>query len=179
MLVGGGMCFSLLAAEGYEVGDSIVEPDYFDPLAELLRGEAGDRLVLPVDVVAADRFAPDATAKTVDVASMEDDLLGLDIGPRTAAQFGDVIAGSAAVFWNGPMGVFEWEPFRVGTAAVAAAVAGSDAFSVAGGGDSIAALRLLGREGDLAHLSTGGGAGLELLEGRTLPGVKALERWAL
>lgn len=179
MLVGGGMCYSLLAAEGYDVGRSIVEPDYFDALGEILRGEMGDRLVLPVDVVAADRFAPDATATTLDVASMEDDLLGLDIGPRTAAQFGDVIAGSGAVFWNGPMGAFEWEPFRSGTASVAAALAGSDAFSVAGGGDSVAALRLLGGEVDLTHLSTGGGAGLELLEGRTLPGVKALERWAL
>ena len=178
MLVGGGMCFSLLAADGYEVGDSIVEPDYLDSLREILRGATGDRLVLPVDVVAADRFAPDATATILDAASMEDGLLGLDIGPRTAEQFGDVVTGSAAVFWNGPMGVFEWEPFRSGTATVAAAVAGSDAFTVAGGGDSVAALRLLGREEDLTHLSTGGGAGLELLEGRTLPGVEALGRWA-
>ena len=178
MLVGGGMCFSLLAADGYEVGASLVEPDHLDSLAEILRGELGDRLVLPVDIVAADRFAPDAAATTLDAASMEGDLMGLDIGPRTAERFAEVIAGSAAVFWNGPMGVFEWETFRSGTAAVAAAVAGADAFTVAGGGDSVAALRMLGRERDLDHLSTGGGAGLELLQGRVLPGVEALEKWS-
>ena len=179
MLIGGGMCFSLLAADGNEVGGSLVEPDYFDALAEILQGELGDRLVLPVDVVVADRFPPDATPTTLDVKSMEEGLTGLDIGPRTAEQFAEVIAGSAAVFWNGPMGVFEWEAFRSGTAAVATAMAGSDAFTVAGGGDSVAALRMLGRDKDLGHLSTGGGAGLELLQGRVLPGVKALERWSL
>ena len=178
MLVGGGMCYSLLAVEGYEVGDSLVEPDHFDALGELMRGSTGDRLVLPVDVVAADKFAPDAGARTVDIAAMEKGLMGLDIGPRTAQLFADVIAGSAAVFWNGPMGVFEWAPFRAGTAAVAAAVAGSDAFTVAGGGDSVASLRLLVKQGELSHLSTGGGAGLELLQGRTLPGVQALEAWS-
>ena len=178
MLVGGGMCYSLLAVEGYEVGDSLLEPDYLDPLGELMRGERGDHLVLPLDVVAADRFAPDATARTVGIAAMEKGLMGLDIGPRTAELFADVIAGSAAVFWNGPMGVFEWKPFRGGTAAVAASVAASTAFTVAGGGDSVAALRLLGREGDVSHLSTGGGAGLELLQGRALPAVQALEAWS-
>lgn len=178
MLVGGGMCFSLLAADGYEVGDSLVEPDYFDSLAEILRGELGDRLVLPIDIVAADRFAPDASSTTLDASSLDEDSLGLDIGPRTAERFAEVIAGSAAVFWNGPMGVFEWESFRLGTAALAEAVADSNAFTVAGGGDSVAALRMLGRESDLDHLSTGGGAGLELLQGRVLPGVKALERWS-
>lgn len=175
MLVGGGMCFSFLAVEGYEVGDSLLETDYLDPLGELLSGDRGDRLVLPVDVVAADRFAPDAGARTVGIAAMEEGLIGLDIGPRTAELFSDVIAGSAAVFWNGPMGVFEWERFREGTDAVATALATSKAFTVAGGGDSVAALRLLGREGELSHLSTGGGAGLELLQGRALPAVQALE----
>ena len=179
LLVGGGMSFSLLAADGYKVGGSLVEPDYFDSLAEILQGELGDRLVLPVDVLAADRFAPDATPTTLDARSMEEGLMGLDIGPRTAEQFAELIAGSGAVFWNGPMGVFEWEAFRSGTAAVATAVARSDAFTVAGGGDSVAALRMLGRESDLDHLSTGGGAGLELLQGRVLPGVKAIERWSL
>ena len=178
MLVGGGMCFSLLAARGVDVGASPVEPDRLDALAGLLSSEAGERIVLPVDVVAADRFAPDADAAEVDAASIGDGRMGLDIGPRTAERFAEVIAGSGSVFWNGPMGVFEWERFRGGTAAVAAAAAGSEAFSVAGGGDSAAALRMLGREGDLTHLSTGGGAGLELLEGRVLPGVEALERWA-
>lgn len=178
MLVGGGMCFSLLAADGYEVGDSLVEPDHFDSLAEILHGELGDRLVLPLDIVAGDRFAADATATALDAASMEEGSMGLDIGPRTAERFAEVVGGSGAVFWNGPMGVFEWEPFRSGTAAVAGAVAGSDAFTVAGGGDSVAALRMLGREDDLDHLSTGGGAGLELLQGRVLPGVEALARWS-
>lgn len=178
MLVGGGMCFSLLAADGYEVGDSLVEPDHYESLAGILHGEWGDRLVLPLDIVAADRFAADATATTLDATSMEEGSMGLDIGPRTAERFAEVVGGSAAVFWNGPMGVFEWEPFRSGTAAVATAVAGSHAFTVAGGGDSVAALRMLGREDDLDHLSTGGGAGLELLQGRVLPGVEALGGWS-
>ena len=178
MLVGGGMCYSLLAVEGYEVGDSLLESDYLDSLAELLRGDYGDRLILPVDVVAADRFSSDATPRQVDVADMEEGLAGLDIGSRTAEMFADVIAGSGAVFWNGPMGVFEWEAFRAGTEAIAVAMSESDAFTVAGGGDSVAALRLSGREADPTHLSTGGGAGLELLQGRTLPSVAALEAWS-
>ncbi len=178
MLVGGGMCYSLLAVEGYEVGDSLLESDHLDSLAELLEGDYGDRLILPVDVVAADGFMPDATTRQVDVAAMEDGLAGLDIGSRTAGMFADVIAGSGAVFWNGPMGVFEWEAFRAGTEAIAVAMAESDAFTVAGGGDSVAAIRLAGREAELAHLSTGGGAGLELLQGRTLPSVAALEAWS-
>ena len=178
MLVGGGMCFSFLAVEGYEVGNSLVEPDYFESLSELLTTPVADRLVLPSDIVTADRFAEDAGAAAVGVSSIEEDTWGLDIGPATARQFAEVIGGSGSVFWNGPMGVFEWEAFRSGTATVADAMARSSAFRVAGGGDSVAALRMLGREADLDHLSTGGGAGLELLEGKTLPGVKGLERWA-
>ena len=178
MLVGGGMCFSLLAVEGYEVGNSLVEPDRFDSLRDLLATPAADRLVLPSDVVTADRLAEGARASSVGVKSIGEGAWGLDIGPATAEQFSEVIGGSGSVFWNGPMGVFEWEAFRAGTATVAAAVARSKAFRVAGGGDSVAALRLLGQEAGLDHLSTGGGAGLELLEGKTLPGVKALERWA-
>ena len=178
MLVGGGMCFSLLAVEGYEVGNSLVEQDRFDDLRELLGTREADRLVLPSDIRTADRFEERARASTVGVNSIGEGAWGLDIGPATAEQFSAVIGGSGSVFWNGPMGVFEWEAFRAGTATVAAAVARSPAFRVAGGGDSVAALRLLGREAELDHLSTGGGAGLELLEGKTLPGVKALERWA-
>ena len=177
VLVGGGMCFSLLAAEGYEVGESLVEPDRLDSLRRMLRGEHGDRIVLPADVVGADRFGPDAAAVVSDAASMSEQMVGLDIGPRAVDQFARVISGSGSVFWNGPMGVFEWERFRAGTAGVAAALAGSQAFTVVGGGDSVAALRLLGREGDVSHLSTGGGAGLQLLEGRELPAVRALQRW--
>ena len=178
MLVGGGMCFSFLAVEGYEVGNSLVEPDYFDSLDELLSTPEADRLVLPSDIVTADRFEEDADGVAVGVSSIEEGTWGLDIGPATARQFAEVIRGSGSVFWNGPMGVFEWEAFRSGTATVADAMARSGAFRVAGGGDSVAALRMLGREDDLDHLSTGGGAGLELLEGNTLPGVKGLERWA-
>ena len=178
MLIGGGMCFSLLAARGCEVGLSLVEPDHLESLRELMAGEAGQRIALPVDAAAADRFAPDAAFSAVDVESIGEGRMGLDIGPRTAERFAEVIAGAGSVFWNGPMGVFEWERFRAGTAAVAEAIASSEAFSAAGGGDSAAALRLLGLEGGVTHLSTGGGAGLELLQGRTLPGVAALERWA-
>ena len=178
LLVGGSMCFSLLAVEGYEVGNSLVEPDHFDSLRELLSAPAADRLVLPSDIVTADRFEEQAAATAVGVNSIEEGTWGLDIGPATAEQFAEVIGGSGSVFWNGPMGVFEWETFRAGTATVAAAMAGSSAFRVAGGGDSVAALRMLGRQDDLDNLSTGGGAGLELLEGKTLPGVKGLERWA-
>ena len=178
MLVGGGMCFSLLAVEGYEVGKSLVEPDRFDSLHELLSRPAADRLVLPSDIVTAEQFAEGAAATAVGVNSIEESAWGLDIGPATAEQFAEVIGGSGSVFWNGPMGVFEWEAFRAGTATVATAMARSSAFRVAGGGDSVAALRMLGCQADLDHLSTGGGAGLELLEGRTLPGVRGLERWA-
>jgi len=178
LLMGGGMCFSLLAVEGYEVGNSLVEPDHFDSLRELLSTPAADRLVLPSDIVTADRFDEDASSTAVGVNSIEEGTWGLDIGPATAEQFAEVIGGSGSVFWNGPMGVFEWEAFQAGTATVAAAMARSSGFRVAGGGDSVAALRMLGRQDDLDHLSTGGGAGLELLEGRTLPGVKGLERWA-
>jgi len=177
MLVGGGMCFSLLAAEGYEIGSSLIERDQIDVLKDILASEYGDRLALPVDLVVADRFAEDAATRTVDVDDVDHDWMGLDIGPETAAQFEAAIRGSASVFWNGPMGVFEWPAFRAGTAAVAEAVTNTSAFTVVGGGDSVAALRLLGLEDSLSHVSTGGGAGLELLEGKALPGVAALERW--
>ena len=177
MLVGGGMCFTLLAAEGFEIGSSIVERDQIDSLEEVLASDYGDRIVLPVDLVVADRFAEDAQNQIVGIGDVDDHWMGLDIGPRTAEQFAAAIMGSGSVFWNGPMGVFEWPAFRAGTAVVAQAVADTDAFTVAGGGDSVAALRLLGLESALGHLSTGGGAGLELLEGKRLPGVVALERW--
>ena len=177
MLVGGGMCFSLLAALGHEVGASLVEDDQIDTLRELLESEHGHRIVLPTDLVVADGFAAEAAHQVVDVGSVEDDVMGLDIGPVTADTFGSTIAESASVFWNGPMGVFEWEPFRAGTQTVAEAVAASPAFTVAGGGDSVAALRMFGLERSLSHVSTGGGAGLELLEGKVLPGVAALEKW--
>ena len=149
MLVGGGMCFTLLAAEGFEIGSSIVERDQIDSLEEVLASDYGDRIVLPVDLVVADRFAEDAQNQIVGIGDVDDHWMGLDIGPRTAEQFAAAIMGSGSVFWNGPMGVFEWPAFRAGTAVVAQAVADTDAFTVAGGGDSVAALRLLGLESAL------------------------------
>lgn len=177
MLVGGGMCFTLLRAEGYDVGGSLVEEEMIDTVREVLEGPGGDKIQLPTDVVVADRFAPDAATRLVEVDQIPDDMLGLDIGPATAARFAEVLGGAGSVFWNGPMGVFEWEAFRAGTVTVAQAMADSSAFTVVGGGDSVAALRMLGLDGRVSHVSTGGGAGLELLEGKPLPGVEVLERW--
>ena len=128
-------------------------------------------------MVVADRFAADAESKTVDVDAIDDGWMGLDIGPDTSETFASIVRGAESVFWNGPMGVFEWEPFREGTVAVARAMADCDGFTAIGGGDSVAAIRDIGLEGSVSHVSTGGGAGLELLEGRELPGVAVLERW--
>jgi phosphoglycerate kinase len=177
MLVGGGMCFTLLSARGYEIGSSLVEEDMLPVVERLLGGDHGGKIVLPEDIVVADRFAEDAATSIVDADAIPDDVMGLDIGPRTIEQFSGVIRSAHSLFWNGPMGVFEWEAFRAGTAGVADAVASCDGFTVVGGGDSVAAIRLLGREDDVSHVSSGGGAGLELLEGRDLPGVAALRRW--
>ncbi len=178
MLVGGGMCFTLLAARGYEVGSSLVEEDQVDSVRSLLDGPHGDRIRLPSDVVVADAFAEDAAPRIVAADEIPADMMGLDIGPETAESFSEVIRGAQSVFWNGPMGVFEWENFRAGTEAVAKAMAECGGFTAVGGGDSAAALRMLGMEDRVSHLSTGGGAGLELLEGKELPGVAVLERWA-
>jgi phosphoglycerate kinase len=178
MLVGGGMCFTLLAAGGYQIGDSLVEESMLGEVKDLLEGEVGGKIVLPLDIVAADRFASDADHSVVPATGIQSGTMGLDVGPETVRRFGDVVREAESVFWNGPMGVFEWDDFRAGTAGVAEAVAGSDGYTVVGGGDSVAALRMLGRENDVSHLSSGGGAGLEMLEGKTLPGVAALERWS-
>lgn len=177
MLVGGGMCFTLLAAEGYDVGDSLLEEDMVDEVRNLLESQWGSRVTLPSDIVVADRFAEDAAWEVVPATDMPRDGLGLDIGPATAALFASVVAGAGSVFWNGPMGVFEWEPFQAGTETVARAVAATEAFTVAGGGDSVAAIRQFGLEDTVSHLSTGGGASLEFLEGDALPGLVALEEW--
>ncbi len=176
MLVGGGMCFTFLAAQGRSVGSSLVEEDMVDTVAGLM-GEYPEKVVLPTDVVVADRFAAEAESKTVDVDAIDDGWMGLDIGPDTSETFASIVRGAESVFWNGPMGVFEWEPFREGTVAVARAMADCDGFTAIGGGDSVAAIREIGLEGSVSHVSTGGGAGLELLEGRELPGVAVLERW--
>jgi phosphoglycerate kinase len=177
MIVGGGMCFTLLQAQGYEVGNSLVEEPMIEVVADLLAGENGSKILLPVDVVAAESFAEDAAHEVVAVDAIPAASMGLDIGPRSIERFRTVIDDAASIFWNGPMGVFEWEAFRAGTAGVAAAMAETEGFTVIGGGDSVAAIRLLGREDQISHVSSGGGAGLELLEGKVLPGVAALERW--
>ena len=178
MLVGGGMCFTLLKAGGYSVGDSLVEESMVEEVKAILDGPGGSKIVLPDDLVVADRFAEDAAHRTVAGTAIPDGMMGLDIGPETVRRFGDVVEEASSVFWNGPMGVFEWESFRAGTAGVAAAVASSNGYTVVGGGDSVAALRLLGRDGDVSFVSSGGGAGLQMLEGKTLPGIAILERWS-
>ncbi|MFI5894820.1 phosphoglycerate kinase [Actinoplanes sp. NPDC051513] len=176
LLVGGGMCFTFLKAQGHEVGKSLLEEEMISTCASLL-AEAGDRLVLPVDVVAATAFAADADHDTVDISGIPADRLGLDIGPKSVALFAEAIAGAKTVFWNGPMGVFELAPFAAGTRGVAEAITKIDGFSVVGGGDSAAAVRTLGLdESAFGHISTGGGASLEYLEGKKLPGVEALDR---
>jgi len=177
MLVGGAMCFTMLVAEGYPVGDSLIEADMIEEAAEVLDGPHGDRLVLPTDIVVGEAFVAATPHRVVPATAMPDRMLGLDIGPETIERFSSVIGGSDTLFWNGPMGVFEWEAFAAGTRAVAGAVGDCAGFTVAGGGDSVAALRAFGLDGAVNHLSTGGGAGLKMLEGGTLPGLEALERW--
>jgi phosphoglycerate kinase len=174
LLVGGGMCFTFLAAQGHGVGSSLLEADQVDTCRRLL-AEAGDRIVLPVDVVCADRFAADADTSVTPADAIPDDLMGLDVGPLTVDLFTADLADARTVFWNGPMGVFELAPFQAGTRGVAQAVAAVDGLSVVGGGDSAAAVRQLGLdEESYGHISTGGGASLEYLEGRELPGLAVL-----
>jgi phosphoglycerate kinase len=174
LLVGGGMCFTFLAAQGHGVGSSLLEADQVDTCARLL-AEAGDRIVLPVDIVCADRFAADAETSVTPADAIPDDLMGLDIGPLTVDLFTAELVDARTVFWNGPMGVFELAPFAAGTRGVAEAVAAVEGLSVVGGGDSAAAVRQLGLdEASYGHISTGGGASLEYLEGRDLPGLAVL-----
>jgi phosphoglycerate kinase len=181
LLVGGGMCFTFLAAQGHGVGDSLLEEDQIDSCRRLL--ESG-KIVLPVDIVVADDFSADANTRTVPVEKIADGWKGLDIGPESVAAFAQVLASAKTVFWNGPMGVFELAPFAEGTRGVAQAIIdttagggdGSPGFSVVGGGDSAAAVRVLGLSEDgFSHISTGGGASLEYLEGKVLPGIAVLE----
>ncbi|MGH3897006.1 MAG: phosphoglycerate kinase [Pseudonocardiaceae bacterium] len=177
LLVGGGMCFTFLAARGHLVGKSLLEQDMVDVCARLLK-TSGDTIRLPRDVVVASAFSADAETDTVPAGEIPDGWMGLDIGPETVRDFAAALAGAATVFWNGPMGVFELTSFAAGTRGVAETIAGSEAFSVVGGGDSAAAVRLLGLPEDgFSHISTGGGASLEFLEGKALPGVAVLEEW--
>lgn len=171
LLVGGAMAFTFLAAQGYGVGDSLVEPDQVDRCRKLL--ESG-RILVPTDVVIAQEMSETAATRHVGAAGIPDGWKGLDIGPETAGTFSDVIDGAATVLWNGPMGVFEMAPFAAGTRTVAEAVAGCAGFTVVGGGDSAAAVRRFGLADRIDHVSTGGGASLELLEYGDLPGLQAL-----
>ena len=174
LLVGGGMCFTFLAAQGHGVGNSLLEADQVDTCRRLL-AEAGDRIVLPVDVVCATAFSADAETTVVPVGAIPDGQMGLDVGPRTVEAFGAELGDARTVFWNGPMGVFELAPFQEGTRGVATAVGAIDGLSVVGGGDSAAAVRQLDLDEDAyGHISTGGGASLEYLEGRELPGLSVL-----
>jgi phosphoglycerate kinase len=175
LLIGGGMCFTFLKAQGHEVGKSLLETDQVDTCARLL-AEAGNRIVLPVDVVCAPEFSADAPTTTVAADEIPADQLGLDIGPRSVELFAGALGGARTVFWNGPMGVFELAPFAAGTRGVAQAVGAVEGLSVVGGGDSAAAVRQLGLdEAAFGHISTGGGASLEYLEGRELPGLTVLD----
>lgn len=173
LLIGGAMAFTFLAAKGVDVGASRVEEDQLDAVRGMIE-HAGDRLHLPVDVVAAATFDADAEHRVVDGTEIPQGWMGLDIGPRTVDEFGAIIRPARTVLWNGPMGVFEWEPFAAGTRGVAQAVADSDGFTVIGGGDSAAAIRSMGFADRVGHVSTGGGASLEFLEGIELPGVAVL-----
>jgi len=178
LLVGGGMCFTFLAAQGKGVGSSLLEADQIETVKGLIAtAEArGVELVLPVDVIVATAFSADAEHKDVTVDDIEDGWMGLDIGPNSRALFADRLADAKTVVWNGPMGVFEMAPYAEGTRAVAEAITRVDGLTVVGGGDSAAAVRLLGiDESGFSHISTGGGASLEFLEGRTLPGIAVLE----
>lgn len=177
LLIGGAMAFTLIAAEGGEVGDSLCEADRFGDVRAAMAAarERGVAIHLPVDVVVAADLSGDADTQVVSSGAIPAGLKGLDIGPLTVDAFGKLIAGAKTVLWNGPMGVFETDAFAAGTRGVAEAVASSAAFSVVGGGDSLRAVRELGLQNAFGHLSTGGGASLEFLEGRALPGIEALE----
>jgi len=178
ILIGGGMVFTFLAAQGYEVGKSLLEADQIDVVKGYLTRavELGVEVVLPVDVVAATAFSAEAEHAVYAADAIPADRLGLDIGPKSANLFAEKLADTKTVFWNGPMGVFELEPYSHGTRALAQALIDSKAFTVVGGGDSAAAVRLLGfDEAAFGHISTGGGASLEYLEGKTLPGIAVLE----
>jgi len=173
ILIGGAMAFPFLSVQGHSIGESLCAEEDLEPARELLEGGDG-QLRLPVDLVLGDRFAADAQRRELDGVDVPDGWMGLDIGSRTSAAYGEDIAGAGSVFWNGPMGAFELEPFASGTRTVAEAVADAPGTTVVGGGDSAAALAEFGLADRVTHLSTGGGASLELIEGKTLPGVEVL-----
>jgi len=177
MIIGGAMANTFLKSQGYEVGASKVEDDLLETAAELLRSakEKQIKIYLPVDVIVADRFAPDAVCKQVTVQDIPGNWMALDIGPASVICFNEVLADAKTIVWNGPMGAFEMAPFARGTMALAHTVATSHALSVTGGGDSNAAITLSGEADNISYMSTGGGAFLELMEGKVLPGIQALD----
>ncbi len=176
ILIGGAMCFPFLAAQGHDVGASLCAAEDVELARKAIAGSAGARasIALPSDLVLADHFGADAQPESLDGLDVPDGLMGLDIGPRSADAYAQIIVTAGTVFWNGPMGAFELEPFSAGTRTVARAVAAAPGVTVVGGGDSAAALVQFGLGDEVTHLSTGGGAALELIEGRSLPGVEVL-----
>ena len=173
LIIGGGMAYTFMAAKGYEVGDSLLEKDYIDYAKEMM-AKAGDKLLLPIDTVVAKDFDNNAESKVVAEGCIEAGWQGLDIGPKTIELFSDAVKSAKTVVWNGPMGVFEMSNFAKGTNAIAQVLAEIDATTVIGGGDSVAAVNQAGLGDKMSHISTGGGASLEFLEGKELPGIVAL-----
>jgi phosphoglycerate kinase len=178
IVIGGGMAYTFLKVQGHTIGKSLVEDDFLDTARDFLAAaqKKGVKVILPVDHICADNFAEDAKPVAVDGIDIADDLMGMDIGPKTVKAITDALKGAKSVVWNGPMGVFEFASFAKGTEAVAKALAASGATTVVGGGDSVAAINKFGLADKISHVSTGGGASLEFLEGKNLPGIKALEK---
>ena len=180
LIIGGGMAYTFLKAQGHSIGKSLVEDDFIDTAKSLLKAadEKGAKIILPVDHLGAAEFSPDAQAVSIDGADIPDDLMGMDVGPKTLAIYKDAILNAKSIVWNGPVGVFEFEAFAKGTGEVAQLVAeatSKGAVSVVGGGDSVAAVNKFNLASKMSHVSTGGGASLEFLEGKTLPGIAVLE----
>lgn len=177
LIIGGGMSYTFFKAKGYEIGSSILDENGIELANEIMdkANKLNKDLVLPVDIVVADKFENDANTKTVDAENIPSDMMGLDIGPKTIEIFNKKISEAKTVVWNGPVGVFEMESFAKGTRAVADALAESDCISIIGGGDSAAAIKKFGLEDKMTHISTGGGASLEFLEGKELPGIAVIE----
>ncbi|MCD7754515.1 MAG: phosphoglycerate kinase, partial [Clostridiales bacterium] len=176
VIIGGGMAYTFSAAQGGKIGDSLLEADWEDYANEMVKKAAdkGVKLLLPVDTVIADAYSPDANTQVVATGEIPDGWQGLDIGPKTVELYKAAVADAGTVIWNGPMGVFEFEKFAVGTQAIAQALSETDAITIIGGGDSAAAVQQLGYADKMTHISTGGGASLEFMEGKELPGVAAL-----
>ncbi|MFZ4616364.1 MAG: phosphoglycerate kinase, partial [Rectinemataceae bacterium] len=181
LIIGGGMAYTFLKAQGHSVGGSLVEDEFLDTAKQLLESAKakGTRIVLPVDHIVAAAFAADSPAETIDSLDVPEGRMGLDVGPKTIALYKDLILGARSIVWNGPVGVFEFDAFAKGTEAVARLVAeatSKGAMSVVGGGDSVAAVNKYKLADRMTHVSTGGGASLEYLEGKVLPGIAVLEQ---